>query len=143
MENKELPDRRRPGQIDRAPIIALAIALGANYLSGVAHAIWAWSAAEDNPPPYALLQIHGISAVALQVLLGVLIAAHILPAWRARRHMASGLTLALPFAALVLSGLGLYYAGNESLRSLCRWSHIAIGLVLPLPLIVHVMQRNR
>lgn len=143
MEDQRLPNRRRPGQIDRALIIALAIALGANYLSGAAHAICAWSTGQENPPPYALLQIHGISAVAIQILLGAMMTAHILPAWRAGRHITSGLALATPLGLLVLSGLGLYYAGNESIRSLCHGSHIVIGLALPLPLIIHILLRRR
>ncbi|MCC6352737.1 MAG: hypothetical protein IT577_02560 [Verrucomicrobiae bacterium] len=125
-----------------ALIVALAIALGANYLSGAIHAIWNWSAGPERPAPYALLQLHGISAVALQVLAGALIVAHILPAWSARRHIASGLALAIPLAVLVATGLGLYYAGNESLRAVCLWSHTAVGLVLPLPLIIHILWRK-
>ncbi len=124
-------------------IILLAIALGANYASGAAHALVGWRSGPESPPPYVLLQIHGISAAALQILLGALFVLHILPAWRARRHLGSGLALVVPLGALVLSGLGLYYAGNESLRAFCRWSHIVVGLALPLPLFLHVAQRRR
>lgn len=143
MENEQLPDRNRVGRIDRPLIVALSVALGANYLSGAGHAIAGWIAGPETPPPYALIRIHGTSAVAVQVLLGALVVAHILPAWRARRHIASGLGLAAALAVLVLSGLGLYYSGDESLRALSRWSHIIIGLALPLPLAIHIAQRRR
>ena len=124
-------------------IILLSVTLGANYASGGAHALLGWCSGPESPPPYILLQVHGISATALQILLGALVVLHILPAWRARRHLGSGLALVVPLGALVLSGLGLYYAGDESLRSFWRWSHIVIGLALPLPLFLHVIQRRR
>lgn len=121
----------------------IALILGVNFLSGATHAVWGWALGPDAPAPYLFLKVHGLSAAGVQILLGYLIASHIRPAWRSRRNLISGLGVALPLALLVLSGLGLYYVGDESLRGACRVLHTWLGMILPLCMLAHVACRNR
>ena len=51
----------------------------------------------------------------------------------ARRH----------WGALALSGLGFYYAADEELLPWLRWSHVALGLLLPVALALHVARGRR
>jgi hypothetical protein len=85
-----------------------------------------------------LLKIHGAAAMAALILLGSLIN-HARKGWKARRNRASGLTLLLVILFLVVTGYGLYYAGDEQLRSLISQWHGWIGLGLFLLLPAHVL----
>jgi hypothetical protein len=42
-----------------------------------------------------------------------------------------------------VTGYGLYYAGGESLRAWTSWIHLAVGLALPLLLILHIWLGKR
>src|SRR6516165_12761889 len=48
-----------------------------------------------------------------------------------------------PFGILSVTGYGLYYAGGESLRAWTSWIHLAVGLALPLLLILHIWLGKR
>ena len=143
MEEQIVSPSARPGKLNASTLWAIAIIVGINFISGAIYAVWGWAASPEMTAPHIVLKAHGISGIALQILLGFLIACHMQPAARARRNVASGLALASPLVLLVLSGAGLYYAGNESVRELCRWVHVCIGMMLPLPLVIHVALRNR
>jgi cytochrome bd-type quinol oxidase subunit 2 len=41
------------------------------------------------------------------------------------------------FAGLILSGVGLYYAGSAEWRNTWTWAHRILGLLLPVGLSVH------
>ena len=58
--------------------------------------------------------------------------------WRSRRNRGNGLVFLSAFAVLTVTGYGLYYAGGESLHAWTSWIHLAMGLALPLLLILHV-----
>ena len=47
------------------------------------------------------------------------------------------------FGILTVTGYGLYYAGGESLRAWTSWIHLAVGLGLPLLLILHIWLGKR
>jgi len=102
-----------------------------------------WMFAQATPDeadrfPSLMLKVHGGVAMVALVLLGALIN-HMRKGWRARKNRASGLTLVLVILFLVLTGYGLYYAGDEQLRSLISQWHAWIGLTLFLLLPVHVL----
>lgn len=102
-----------------------------------------WMFAQARPDeadrlPSLMLKVHGGVAMVALVLLGALIN-HIRKGWRARKNRASGLTLVLVILFLVVTGYGLYYAGDEQLRSLISQWHAWIGLTLFLILPVHVL----
>jgi len=112
------------------------------FLSGVAWAYWNYLAAssgdfEMSAKAWAM-KIHGAAAMAILVLVGMLLNEHVRLAWRARRSRANGSVFLAAFAFLTITGYGLYYAAGERLRAWTSWVHLAIGLVLPILLLIHL-----
>jgi hypothetical protein len=115
-------------------------------------AVWAWlhylhtgrdefgsrSAAE----PW-MMKLHGAGAMILLIVLGTLIPGHIRFAWHARRNRPNGVALVLFLAFLFVSGYGLYYFGDERLRSWTSWLHLVIGLALPAMIFLHIWSGRR
>lgn len=85
------------------------------------------------------LRLHGAAAFAGLWLIGLLWAIHLVPAWKARRR-SSGIVLSVATALLVLSGYLIYYVGAEGARDAIVLAHWLIGLVLPLPLLLHALR---
>jgi MFS family permease len=111
-------------------------------LSGAAWAYWNYLAAstgdfEISAKTWAM-KIHGAAAMAVLVLIGMLLSAHVKFAWRARRNRANGAFFLGVFAVLTITGYGLYYAGGEQLRAAASWIHLVLGLALPILLLVHI-----
>ena len=89
------------------------------------------------------LKIHGAAAMAILVLIGMLLTAHVRFAWRAGRNRINGSIFLGAFAILIITGYGLYYAGAENLRASASWIHLAVGLALPGLLLIHVLLGKR
>jgi len=89
------------------------------------------------------MKIHGAAAMAILVLIGMLLTAHVRFAWRAGRNRANGSLFLTAFAVLAGTGSGLYYAGGERLRAWTSWIHLAVGLVLPTLLLIHIFLGKR
>jgi len=53
------------------------------------------------------MKIHGAAAMAVLVLIGMLLSAHVRFAWRARRNRANGSVFVSAFAILIITGYGL------------------------------------
>jgi uncharacterized membrane protein len=81
--------------------------------------------------------------MAVLVLIGTLLNEHVRLAWRARRNRANGSVFLSAFAFLTITGYGLYYAGDERLRAWTSWVHLAVGLVLPILLLIHILLGRR
>jgi glucose uptake protein GlcU len=89
------------------------------------------------------MKIHGAAAMAVLVLIGMLLSGHVRFAWRARRNRANGSVFLSAFAVLTITGYGLYYAGGEMLREWTSWIHLALGLALPILLLIHIFLGRR
>ncbi len=89
------------------------------------------------------LKIHGAAAMATLVLIGTLLTGHVKLAWRAGRNRASGIFFLTTLGILTVTGYALYYAGGEQLRAWSSWIHLAVGLVLPILLVVHILLGRR
>ena len=138
------PDRIRLRRLQR---YFLYIVLALVFLSGVAWAYWNYLAAspgdfEMSAKAWAM-KIHGAAAMAVLILVGMLLNEHVRLAWRARRNRANGSVFLSAFAFLTITGYGLYYAGGERLRAWTSWVHLAIGLVLPILLLIHILLGRR
>ncbi len=98
----------------------------------------------DAPHPLEpwCLRLHGALAIAANIVLGSLIARHMLPGWRARRHLKSGASLAVAMAWLVISGYALYYTGSDDLRAAFSVSHWTLGFALAVLLPIHLRQNR-
>jgi hypothetical protein len=89
------------------------------------------------------MKVHGAGAIAILVLIGMLLSSHVRLAWRARRNRANGSIFLSVFAVLIVTGYGLYYAGGERLRMWSSWIHLAVGLALPVFLMIHIFLGRR
>jgi cation transport ATPase len=117
------------------------------FLSGVTWAYWNYLAAspgdfETSAKAWAM-KIHGAAAMAVLVLIGMLLSGHVRFAWRARRNRPNGSVFLSAFAVLMVTGYGLYYAGGERLRAWTSWIHLAVGLALPILLLIHIFLGRR
>jgi hypothetical protein len=91
----------------------------------------------------SLLMIHGGTAMATLLLLGALFPLHMQRSWRARKNRISGLTMVTFNAILIVTAFGLYYLGSEMLRPWISDVHIAVGLALPILLLIHIALGRR
>jgi len=117
------------------------------FFSGVAWAYWNYLAVspgdfETSAKTWAM-KLHGAAAMAILVLIGMLLTGHVRFAWRAGRNRLNGSVFLSAFAVLTITGYGLYYAGGERLRAWTSWIHLAIGLVLPILLLIHIFLGRR
>jgi len=123
--------------------LAFYSVLGVVFATGV---IWAWLhyfvRTEDefgaSPTKAWILTVHGLFAAISLLLIGSLLPLHVKYAWRAHRNRANGIFFISMVTILIGTGYGLYYVGNERLRSITSWTHLAVGLVLPFLLILHI-----
>jgi hypothetical protein len=103
--------------------------------------VWLWgqsNLSSDSAVPSLMMKIHGAAAMAALVLLGALLN-HIRRGWTSKKNRVSGVTLLAAILFLIVTGYGLYYSGDEQLRSLISRSHTWIGLGLVLLIPAHVL----
>ena len=84
-----------------------------------------------------LLKLHGVLAMFAVWGFGVLWTFHIRRAWRLRRHRGTGATMFAVMLVLALTGLLLYYAGDETLRSWSSAVHWIVGFAGAAALVAH------
>ena len=138
------PDSIRLKPLQRYFLYAVVALL---FFSGVAWAYWNYLAVspgdfETSAKTWAM-KLHGAAAMAILVLIGMLLTGHVRFAWRAGRNRLNGSVFLSAFAVLTITGYGLYYAGGERLRAWTSWIHLAIGLVLPILLLIHIFLGRR
>ena len=98
---------------------------------------------EPNPALPWLLSLHGVLAYVFVIASAMLINVHMRLGWYAQRNRVSGITLIVMSLTLTASGLMLYYATAEQLRSIASTAHWLIGLALPIALLVHLLRGKR
>lgn len=91
---------------------------------------------------HSLLVIHGAFAFVSMLLIGALIPQHIRMAWNAKRNRISGGTMTAITLIIVVTGFGLYYAG-EDYRDLVKWVHLVLGLISVAALLLHILLGRR
>lgn len=84
-----------------------------------------------------LLIAHGVASALGLVVVGGLVPLHIRLGLKTNRNIASGLTTLCVIAVLGLTGVMLYY-GGEDWRDGVRWIHIIIGAVACMAVPAHV-----
>lgn len=98
---------------------------------------WGWMLTERR-----LLITHGVMAAFSLVVVGGLLPLHIRLAWRTRRHLVSGLIALALMTLLGLSGLLLYYSG-EDWRDGADWLHTVVGFMAMLAIPAHIWVGKR
>jgi hypothetical protein len=92
-----------------------------------------------NPfEPWAM-KIHGAAAMAMLFFLGSLMNGHIRRALKAGRNLASGWTMIVTMATLVITAFGLYYLADAGTRSLWSIIHWTMGIGFAGLVVAHVL----
>jgi hypothetical protein len=89
------------------------------------------------------MKIHGAAAMAALVLLGTLVCQHVPAGWKTTHNRTSGVLTLAAFSSLILTGYLLYYAGDETYRSLASNVHLALGLGLAVLVVAHVWRDEK
>lgn len=81
---------------------------------------------------------HAFFSLAALVIVGALSSVHMRQEWKAGKNRSSGVTLLATFAFLCISGLGIYYFGNELLSVISSVSHLVVGILFLLVYVWHI-----
>jgi hypothetical protein len=136
----------RPNRLSLAAHITTLVLLGLSFISGVL--IWRGvhlQHAQLETPTWlrASVVLHGALNPFLCVLFGYFLCDHIRLGWRLRANRITGFAMEACFAALILTGIGLYYSGGETLRPFWVIAHRALGVALPVCLAAHWIAAKR
>ena len=142
--------RRIPSDLVRLKPLHRRLLYGVLALLFFSGAAWAyWNDLVSSPGDFEMsakawaMKIHGGAAMAILVLVGMLLTGHVRSAWRARRNRCNGVLFLGAFGLLTVTGYVLYYASGENLRAWTSWIHLAVGLALPLLLVLHIWLGKR
>jgi cation transport ATPase len=140
--------KRRPTNLPRWQELAVYVSFGLLLITGIAWLIFdTWVRVpgdfgpEHHPAEHWMLIVHAIGAYAFLVILGAMIPVHIPLGWHQRRNLKSGISLLTIFGLLGLTALGLYYIGDDALRSWTSLIHWAVGLIALPALLIHALRR--
>ncbi len=118
------------------------------YFSGVAvYILKGWLQVDRGMGPeprswqITSLQAHSIFGLLFLFLFGYLWATHVLPGWRRRRRLKTGISMVAVCLVLFVTVPFLFYASHEGLKSSMVWVHTYFGLASLLPFAVHLYSR--
>jgi cation transport ATPase len=123
--------------------LVFAIA-GMTFISGAIWAVGHFAEHADHAPLWLadyrgwLAKLHGGFAMLSLVALGSLLPQHVNSALKGRRNKRSGIATLATVTVLGLTGYGLYYFGDDTLRNWTEEIHIYLGLAGFLVLVAHV-----
>ncbi len=87
--------------------------------------------------------LHATAAFLALFIVGALWSIHIRAGWIRRDNMRSGVAMLLFAVLLLVSAIGLYYAGEERAGQLSVMVHLLAGFTLPLIFVVHFIGARR
>ncbi len=120
------------------------------WLTGVAFFVlntWFDIEGEFGPEKHFLLhpslQIHAATAFLITVIFGAFLFSHF-PRTKTLKHaQKSGWTMLATLGYLIFSAYLLYYVGNETARFYVMYSHLIVGFVLPVILVLHLRSHKK
>ena len=120
--------------------VAVVVLLSLSFISGLL--VWQGQRVQEQTMAtpawlHASVVLHGILNPFLCVLFGYLSCQHIRVGWQLRANLLTGFAMEIIFGGLILSGIGLYYAGAAESRNLCVQTHRILGLLLAPALGMH------
>ena len=141
---------RRPGRLPRWQEWSVYVSFGLLVASGIAWLLldtFARVAGEFGPEHHPAEQwslvAHGVVAYAFLIVAGAMVPVHITLGWNTKRNLKTGLTLAGILLLLAVTGLGLYYLGDEVSRHWVSIVHWTVGLAAALVLLIHALIGRR
>lgn len=90
-----------------------------------------------------MLKWHGFAAFGFIALLGSLLSTHIPRAWQAGRNRKNGGFFLGAVIVLSISGIALYYLGDEQWRDRTAFLHLWLGVASPALLVWHIRAGRR
>ncbi|MBO9667034.1 MAG: hypothetical protein J7501_09495 [Bdellovibrio sp.] len=99
-----------------------------------------WRLTADSRVVVAFL--HALLAFIALGIVGALSSIHMRKEWNRKRNRASGATLVATFVFLCLSGLGIYYFGNETLSLYSSISHLIVGILIAAIYVWHLAYKK-
>jgi hypothetical protein len=117
----------------------LYVVIALLWLSG---AVWIYLY-ETSPSRPLWMKIHGAAAMVFLILFGTLLMQHVPEGWRQDRQRSSGVSLLGLCGLLIVTGWGLYYWGDDTLRQWTTVIHTGVGLALPVLIWLHVWLGRR
>ena len=88
------------------------------------------------------LRLHGLMGFAMLVAVGTVLPIHTRRAWHLHKNRSSGFLMQTILLWLALTGYALYYFASDANAAWLPLLHWAVGLALPLVLVLHI-QRGR
>ncbi len=98
---------------------------------------------DHSPWQHRWLVVHGVAAMPMIWLIGVLWTAHIKRGWAQHKNRVTGGVLIAMFTALTLSAALLYYLSDDAWRSVSSAAHWVLGLALIVGLPGHIWWGRR
>lgn len=83
--------------------------------------------------------LHALGATVAAFVVGMLWPLHVRSGLRKRSQLGTGFALLSGLGVLALTGLGIYYFGNESLSAAASVIHVGVALLVIVFLTVHVI----
>ncbi len=136
----------RPSRLPFLAHAATVLLVSLGFLSGVVLLYFDIVADEGMAKPewlHGFVVFHGCLFPLQCILFGYLCCQHIRYGWQLKANRRSGFVMEACFIGLILTGVGLYYLGSESLRELCQQIHSVFGVALPISLGVHWFSATR
>jgi hypothetical protein len=130
----------RPSRLPLFTHVTVVLLLSLSFISGLL--VWQGQRAQEHAMETPLwlhpaVVLHGMLNPFLCVLFGYLCSQHIRFGWQLRANLLTGFMMEIIFGGLILSGIGLYYAGSAEWRNLCVQTHRILGLLLAPGLGIH------
>lgn len=149
MKQKSLPARGTVGRLPYGRRMTIYIVSGVCWLTGLLWVLFDYFVtAEDefgfvgpHPLQKTWLVTHAIASFYAIWLFGVLWPNHVKKGWTQKARRPTGGTLFGLTLWLTLTGIALYYIGNDQIRSWTSISHWAIGIGTLVVFLVHLLTR--
>ncbi len=89
----------------------------------------------------AVAALHVFFAFLIMGVLGALWSIHMRSEWRKGGNRNSAVAMLVLFSCLIITGIGIYYIGENSLASWFSLIHLATGVLLASPYLWHICKR--
>ncbi|MFZ3230217.1 MAG: hypothetical protein WA160_08430 [Pseudobdellovibrio sp.] len=99
-----------------------------------------WRMANENR--IVLAGIHVLVGFVVVAIMGALWSIHMRHEWRKKRNQLTGIILSGALFILIISGVGIFYFGNENLTMMSSLTHSAFGVLVFFIYIWHIKART-